>query len=193
MPQHLSLYELTLVRGTPMGDAGDKVSDDLCADMYHQADRVLTENGYIHYETSSYALEDKYVSQHNTAYWTRIPYIGIGPSAHSFDGTRRTWNHSDSALYESCVIRGDSPVESGEDLSGENCAHEILSLGFRHRGGIDLDELRRAGYTLDCGELLGTGMVSQVNNHLIPDANGMLFADSLALQAAELLAKVDGV
>ena len=193
MPQHVSLYELTLMKGTPMGDAGEKASHDLCADMYHQAHRILCENGYIHYETSSYALEEKYLAQHNSAYWTRIPYIGIGPSAHSFDGKRRTWNHSDSALYESSVIRGDSPVESGEDLTGENCAHEILSLGFRHRGGIDLYELERAGYKLDCSELLATGMVSMVNNRLIPDENGMLFADSLALHAAELLEKSGGV
>ncbi len=193
MPQHVSLYELTLMKGTPMGDAGEKASDDLCADMYHQADSMLTGNGYIHYETSSYALGEKFISRHNSAYWSRIPYIGIGPSAHSFDGKRRTWNHSDSGLYESCVIRGDSPVESGEDLTGENCAHEILSLGFRHRGGIDLDDLRKSGYDLDCTDLIATGMVSMTNNRLIPDAKGMLFADSLALQAAELLVKTDGV
>ncbi len=187
MPSHISLYELTLEKGTPMGDAGKKAPEKRCADMYYQAHELLTKNGYDHYEVSSYALGEKYISQHNSAYWKRIPYIGIGPSAHSFTGTKRTWNHSDSTRYESAVIRGESPVESGEDLTGENGAHELLALGFRHTGGVDLDQLGALGFTLDSEELLKTGMVTLHGNVLIPDERGMLFADSLALQAAQLL------
>jgi len=193
MPHHISLYELTLEKGTPMGEAGRKVSDKLCSDMYHQADRVLSENGYIHYEVSSYALEKKYIAQHNSAYWKRIPYMGIGPSAHSFTGTRRTWNTSNSVKYESAVIRGESPVESGEDLTGENGAHEILALGFRHTGGVSLADLRRTGYSLNPQELLKTGMVTIKQDSLVPSVRGMLFADSLALQASELLEELPGI
>jgi oxygen-independent coproporphyrinogen-3 oxidase len=193
MPQHISLYDLTLEKGTPMGDAGKKVSDELCADMYHQADRLLSENGYIHYEVSSYALEEKYISQHNSSYWKRIPYIGIGPSAHSFTGSARTWNFSDSRQYESAVIRGESPTESGEDLTAENHAHEVLALGFRHTGGVNLDELRGNGFSLNPEKLLSTGMVTRKGNLLIPDSVGMLFADSLALKAAELLEELPRV
>jgi oxygen-independent coproporphyrinogen-3 oxidase len=193
MPSHISLYELTLEKGTPMGEAGKKATEELCVDMYHQAHELLTGNGYRHYEVSSYALEDKFVSQHNSAYWNRIPYMGIGPSAHSFDGTRRTWNHGDAVRYETAVIRGESPEESGEDLTGENGAHEVLALGFRHSGGVDLDKLRELGFALDPEKILETGMVTRIGNRLIPDEKGMLFADSLALKAAELLEELDGV
>lgn len=193
MPQHISLYELTLEKGTPMGEAGVKASDELCADMYHQADRLLTENGYIHYEVSSYALGEKYISQHNSSYWKRIPYIGIGPSAHSFTGLERTWNYSDSRKYESAVIRGESPTESSENLTPENRVHEMLALGFRHIGGVNLDELRENGYSLNPEELLATGMITRKGNLLIPNSKGMLFADSLALQAAELLEELPRV
>lgn len=187
MPNHISLYELSLEKGTPMGEAGKKASDDACVDMYHQAHEFLTSSGYVHYEVSSYALSEKFISQHNSAYWRRIPYMGIGPSAHSFTGKRRLWNHSDSVKYESAVIRGESPVESGEDLTGENGAHELLALGFRHSGGVDLDQLKTFGFTLDPVAILDTGMVTREGNVLVPDAEGMLFADTLALKAAGLL------
>jgi len=192
MPEHLSLYELTLEKGTPMGDRGIKAPDSLCADMYHLAHDLLTENGYIHYEVSNYAREEKYVSRHNSAYWKRTPYIGIGPSAHSFDGHKRSWNHSDSVRYESAVVRGDSPEESSEDLTGENGAHELLALGFRHSGGVDLNSLEKLGFRLAAEELLDTGMVARKANILVPDHHGMLFADSLALKAAELLERLPG-
>ncbi len=192
MPQHISAYELTLEKGTPMGEAGLKASDSLCRDMYYQAHEMLTANGYEHYEVSSYALGEKYRSKHNLSYWKRIPYIGIGPSAHSFNGSRRTWNFSDSTRYESAVVRGESPTESGEDLTRLNQAHELLALGFRHTDGFNLEVLEKLGYSLDSTELLKTGMVTLENNRLIPDEGGMLFADTLALKASELLEEASG-
>jgi len=187
-PQHISAYDLTLEPGTPMGDRGEKASENFCTDMYHQTDEFLTANGYIHYEVSSYALEEKYRSVHNSSYWNRIPYIGIGPSAHSFTGTARSWNVNSISQYESALLRGELPVESSEELTDENAAHEILALGFRNTNGVDLDELAEFGFRLDPNELLQTGLISRTDNLLVPDAEGMLFADFLALKASELLA-----
>ncbi len=187
-PQHISAYDLTLEPGTPMGDRGEKASENICTDMYHQTDEYLTANGYIHYEVSSYALEEKYRSVHNSSYWNRTPYMGIGPSAHSFTGTSRSWNVSSISQYESALLRGELPVESSEELTHENAAHEILALGFRNTGGVDLDELERYGFKLDPTELLQTGLVSRTGNLLVPNAEGMLFADFLALKASEHLA-----
>ena len=186
-PQHVSAYDLTLEPGTPMGDMGEKASENICTDMYHQTDEFLTANGYIHYEVSSYALEEKYRSIHNSSYWNRTPYMGIGPSAHSFTGTSRSWNVSGISQYESALQKGELPVESSEELTDENAAHEILALGFRNTGGVDLDELERYGFKLDPAELLQTGLVLRTGNQLVPDAEGMLFADFLALKASELL------
>lgn len=192
-PQHISAYDLTLEPGTPMGDRGEKASEDQCTDMYYQIHEMLTANGYIHYEVSSYALEDKFRSLHNSSYWNRTPYIGIGPSAHSFTGTRRSWNVSGIPEYELALLRGELPEESSEDLSNENGAHEILSLGFRNTNGVNMKELEQFGFTLNPTDLLSTGFVEQKKHLLIPNAEGMLFADHLALKAVELLEEIDGV
>jgi oxygen-independent coproporphyrinogen-3 oxidase len=191
-PQHISVYDLTLETGTVMGDRGEKASENTCTDMYYQADDILAANGYIHYEVSSYALEDKYRSVHNSSYWSRTPYIGIGPAAHSFTGTVRSWNVSSIMQYESALLRGEFPVESSEELTDENAAHEILALGFRNKNGVNLDGLAELGFSLDPAELLQTGLVSKTDNLLVPGIKGMLFADFLALRASELLVRVPG-
>lgn len=193
LPQHISAYDLTLEPGTPMGDRGKKASENDCVDMYYQIHEMLTANGYIHYEVSSYALEDKYRSLHNCSYWNRTPYIGIGPSAHSFTGTDRSWNVSGIPEYESALMHGELPVEFTEELTGENAADEILTLGFRNTNGVDLGSLKKAGFDLNPDDLLSTGFVTRRGNLLIPDEKGMLFADLLALKAAELLERIPGV
>ena len=193
MPHHISTYDLTLEPGTPMGDRGEKASEDQCAEMYHQTHEMLTANGYVHYEVSSYALEDRYRSMHNSSYWDRTPYIGIGPSAHSFSGTRRSWNTSGIPEYESALLKGELPEESSEAVTEENAVNEILSLGFRNTNGVDLNELKKFGYKLDPTDLLGTGLIKQKGDFLLPDERGMLFADLLALKASELLEKTNGV
>ncbi|PIE63693.1 MAG: hypothetical protein CSA26_11705 [Desulfobacterales bacterium] len=192
LPEHISVYELTLEDGTPMGRVGLKAPESLCVEMYHLAHEFLTSAGYDHYEVSSYSLGEKYRSKHNLSYWNRTPYMGIGPSAHSFDGRKRFWNISDEIRYESSVIREMSAKESEEDLTPENHAHEILALGFRYSGGVSLDDLKQTGYTLNTHELNHEGMFTIKNNVLVPDHTGMLFADSIALRAAELLEPVQG-
>jgi len=190
MPRHISAYDLTLEPGTPLGKKGKKASESICAEMYYQTHDMLMQNGYTHYEVSSYALEDRYRARHNSSYWKRTPYIGIGPSAHSFTGSRRSWNFSDTQKYESAVVRGLLPEESGEDLTRENEAHEILALGFRNTDGVDMKELETHGYRFDPSSLLETGLISRKSHILIPSAEGMLFADTLALKAAELLENI---
>ena len=187
MPQHISAYELSLEAGTPIGDRGEKASEELCVDMYNQLHDMLTEKGYIHYEVSSYALEDKFRSLHNSSYWDRTPYIGIGPSAHSFSSNRRSWNLSSIPEYESAVLNGETPEEFSEELTGENGAHEVLALGFRNTNGVDLTLLEEFGFRLDPSDIISTGLVTRQGNLLIPDEKGMLFADHLALKAADLL------
>ncbi len=187
MPQHISAYELTLEAGTPMGDKGEKASEDQCVDMYNQLHDMLTEKGYIHYEVSSYALGDKYRSLHNSSYWNRTPYVGIGPSAHSFKNKKRSWNLSSIPEYESAVLNGVTPEESAEELTAENAAHEVLALGFRNVNGVDLSLIEEFGFQLDPSDIVSTGLVTRKGNLLIPDEKGMLFADHLALVAADLL------
>ncbi len=187
MPEHISAYDLTLEQGTPLGDKGEKASEKASTDMYHQLHEILSENGYIHYEVSSYALGENNRSIHNSSYWDGTPYLGIGPSAHSFTGSERSWNFADVKKYESVLNSGNSPMESREVLSKENTAHEILALGFRNINGVNLELLKCLGYKLDPSQLIATGLVTQREDLIIPSARGMLFADSLSLMAAELL------
>ena len=187
MPEHISAYDLTLEPGTPLGDKGKKASEQSSVEMYYQIHELLTANGYDHYEVSSYSLGNDRRSIHNSSYWNRTEYLGIGPSAHEFIGNTRSWNYKDIQPYEFSLQRGKLPVESSEQLTQENIAHEMLSLGFRNTNGIDLTKLKETGFILNPHDLLKTGLVEINGNVLFPNKEGMLYADSLALTAAQLL------
>ena len=187
MPEHISAYDLTLEPGTPLGDKGIKASEESSVEMYYQIHDLLTTNGYHHYEVSSYSLGKEKKSIHNSSYWNRTEYLGIGPSAHEFIGNTRSWNYRDVQPYESSLQKGKLPVESNEELTPENIAHEMLSLGFRNTNGIDLTKLKETGFILNPHDLLETGLVKMKGNVLSPNKEGMLYADSLALTAAQLL------
>ncbi len=189
-PQHISAYDLTLEPDTPMGDKGEKASESQCVDMYYQLDDMLKAEGYMHYEVSSYALSEEYRSLHNRSYWNRTPYLGIGPSAHSFTGTERSWNISDILKYESSILHGNSVTESCEILTEENMAFEMLALGFRNTDGVNLNTLKQLGFQLNPTDLIKSGLVFKKENILIPSTEAMLFADHLALTAADLLERV---
>ncbi len=191
MPEHISAYDLTLEPGTPLGDKGKKASEQSSVEMYHQIHELLTANGYDHYEVSSYSLGKEKKSLHNSSYWNRTEYLGIGPSAHEFIGNTRSWNYKDIQPYEFSLQRGKLPVESSEQLTPENIAHEMLSLGFRNTNGINLAKLKETGFILNPHDLLKTGLVEINGNVLFPNKEGMLYADSLALTAAQLLDRYD--
>ncbi len=94
----------------------------------------LTSNGFEHYEISNFAKDGKY-AQHNTNYWNGTHYLGIGPSAHSFNGTSRCWNKSNNALYIRNITNGISAAES-EMLSTEDRINEYIMTSLRTMWGI---------------------------------------------------------
>jgi oxygen-independent coproporphyrinogen-3 oxidase len=149
---------------------------------------ILEESGYIHYEISNFARGMDKASRHNQKYWDHTPYLGLGPSAHSFKDGRRWWNHESLHDYISNLEGSLLPAGSSEELTGEQLRLEALFLGLRTRKGIDLVEYhRRYGYDLmeEKGQVLKelsrTGLVEIECGFIRPTRAGMAIADSLAL------------
>ena len=192
-PEHLSCYQLTVEADTPLADLRRKreivlPDHDLQARYFFRTAEILEEAGYQHYEVSNFALGDRFHSRHNSKYWNHTPYLGLGPSAHSFDGRQRRWNHRSVAAYLKDLAAGKPPVADSEFLSDEQLRLEALFLGFRTRRGIHLEDFkRRYGQDLlaEKGEiirkLMEDSLVEIRDGFLMPTRAGMAVADSLAL------------
>ena len=140
-PQHLSLYGLTIEPQTPLGrwTARGEVTpmdEQLFAAEFLEAHAALTAHGYEHYEVSN-AAKPGHRARHNSAYWRRAPFIGLGPSAHSGFGKERRWNVRHWAAYEGLLQAGKSPAEGSELLSADSIGLEELYLGLRTHEGLD--------------------------------------------------------
>jgi oxygen-independent coproporphyrinogen-3 oxidase len=144
-PDHLSLYGLTvedhtpLARWTARGEVAP-VDEDRYAAEFLEADAILAGAGFEHYEVSNFARPGRR-ARHNSAYWRRAPFIGLGPSAHSGWGRNRRWNLRDWAAYERAMAAGVSPVAGAERLDETEVELEELYLGLRTREGVPARQL----------------------------------------------------
>jgi oxygen-independent coproporphyrinogen-3 oxidase len=192
-PEHVSAYQLTLVEGTEMhrlctGGGLRAPGEEELVRMYRLVRRVLTGAGYIHYEVSSYAAGLGEVSVHNEACWRGAPYLGLGPSAHSFDGRRRrSWNGADTAAWAEALLCGDAPPGGGELLSWRQRATEMAMLGLRTAAGVDLSEveestgMRPAPRSLrSLRDMESHGLLRLRGAAVSPTPRGMLMADGIA-------------
>jgi len=140
MPEHLSLYALTVEPHTALGKwtaRGEAIPapDDRAAQEFLLAHERLSGAGYEHYEVSNAARPGRR-ARHNAAYWRRAPFIGLGPSAHSGSGNRRAWNAREWEAYRRLMESGVSP-RSGEELLDERAVRlEELYLGLRTDSGV---------------------------------------------------------
>lgn len=169
-PEHFSLYPLTLEADTPLGQSVDRgevppPDPDAAADMYQCAERMLAEAGYEHYEISNWARPGR-ECQHNLTYWRNLPYIGLGPGAHSFVDGYRLANVADPLEYISRTKRGASPEEKREKIGPDLELSETVILGLRLCRGVDVDVLgKRFGldvaalYRSEIDETVGLGLV----------------------------------
>ena len=191
-PEHLSCYQLTLEEKTPLAKRCRRgefiLPDESCqADYFLRTAEILEERGYCHYEISNFARTGR-ESRHNRKYWNHVPYLGLGPAAHSFSGRERRWNRSSVDAYIGDLKSGREPIESREILSDEQLRMEALFLGFRTRRGICLEAFKiRYGRDLLADKrdmierLSGEGLVEIRDGFLRPTRAGMAVADSLAL------------
>ena len=178
--QHLSVYGLTIEPHTPLGRwsaRGEVVeaTEDTFADEFLAAHETYSAAGFEHYEVSNYALPG-HRSAHNSAYWRRVPYLGIGPSAHSFDGLHRRANEREYESWRAKCATGADPLATVEFLSDLNRAAEDVYLGLRTDGGLEVT----AAEALVATPWVRSGWARVAGNRLVLSAEGWLRLDSMA-------------
>ncbi len=146
-PHHISLYELTMEDGTPferlhLSGSLRMPDEETIVRMYLEGARLLRENGYIHYEISSFAI-DGYQCRHNTRYWLSEDYVGLGVGAHSWlKERRRRWqNTEDLDEYMEALATGRLPVTMKRELSRTETLTERLLMGMRLTEGMDMGKI----------------------------------------------------
>jgi len=192
-PEHLSCYQLTLGTKTPLGiryQAGEFLvpGEELQFEFFIKTSEFLEDAGYLHYEVSNFSRGTKYASRHNQKYWDHSPYLGLGPSAHSFQLNRRWWNHRSLDQYLAAIDAENLPVEETEILTMEQLRLESLYLGLRTKKGVSLYDFKnRYQYDLFAekkemiDKLREEGLISIQDGRLSPTQTGLAVADSLAL------------
>jgi oxygen-independent coproporphyrinogen-3 oxidase len=192
-PEHLSCYELTVEPDTPLGrrfhaGAFSLPSEELQREFFMRTSEFLEDAGYLQYEVSNFSRDLSLASRHNQKYWDHSPYLGLGPGAHSFLGSRRWWNHRSLDRYVTALREGHAPVAGEEGLSEDQLGLEALCLGLRTKKGVDLEGFaRRHGRDLlaEKGEairqLRERGLVRIEEGRLRPTRAGLAVADQLAL------------
>lgn len=143
---HISSYALTVEPKTALKkliQTGkiDEPRDEVAQEHFQILVDKLSENGFIHYELSNFGKEN-YFSKNNSAYWLGKKYIGIGPSAHSFNGTSRSWNVSNNSLYLKALAENKLPSET-EILSKNDRYNEYIMTGLRTIWGISLERIEK--------------------------------------------------
>ena len=186
-PEHISCYQFTIEDQTPFGKLRDQglitpLEEEEERGFFVLTSAYLEEKGYRHYEISSYARGREHTCRHNVKYWRHAPYLGLGPSAHSYLEGRRWWNQRSVAGYCRAVNRGKAPVAGHETLTEEQRYLESLLLGLRTVDGIDLRNLRHRSQTQKLLEdLEASGLVRLDEGRAMPTREGLLVADGLPL------------
>lgn len=187
---HISAYSLTVEPRTALASAIKRgkqtpVNDEQSAEQFLQLIDKLGEGGYEHYEISNFSKPGKY-AVHNTNYWRGIPYLGIGPSAHGFDGQTRYLNIANNASYLSDLREGRLP-ETIEELDLYDQFNEYIMTSLRTMWGTSLDKIEKT-----YGKIFLTDTLKSIkpfqerkwliheNDHLKLSLDGKLFADHIA-------------
>lgn len=186
---HLSAYLLSYEPGTCLYArlmAGKVVETDeeMAEAMYSLVDSRLTSAGYIHYEISNYAFPGR-ESRHNSAYWNGTPYLGLGPSAHSFDGDTRRYNPADVKTYIESLQAGYTCCEVDEETI-ENKFNDYLITRLRTSAGLSLTDLshRPYGYLADrllepVRRLQSAGLLEVDGDRITIPKSGWLASDAI--------------
>lgn len=201
-PQHLSCYMLSFEPGTPMhkdlkNSVFNPLPDQLVCELFEITQSVLNANEYVQYEISNFAHEvidesgiksaQSNISRHNSKYWDFSPYIGLGPSAHSFIEPQRFWNYSNVKTYIQKLSMGRLPRAGKESLSRAQLMIEAVYLGLRQAKGIDVDAFdKKFGVNFEkihaetIADLEKKGLMESSKNHFALTPRGMLYLDSIA-------------
>jgi oxygen-independent coproporphyrinogen-3 oxidase len=143
---HISSYALTVEPKTALHSFIQKgiipsPDDEVAQEHFQILVDKLSENGFIHYELSNFGKEN-YLSKNNSSYWLGKKYIGIGPSAHSYDGKNRGWNVSNNSLYIKSIQENKLPIEI-ETLTKTDRYNEYIMTGLRTIWGVSLERIEQ--------------------------------------------------
>ncbi|WP_320051541.1 radical SAM family heme chaperone HemW [uncultured Acetobacteroides sp.] len=176
--QHISSYHLSIEPKTVFGNQMRRglfhpIDDEASERLYRHLEDKLTRGGFEHYEVSNFAKPGFY-SKHNTSYWTYAKYIGIGPSAHSFDGASRQWNVANNKKYLNALAKN-LPYWEREQMTTAEQYNELILTSLRTAWGISKKKLERrfgerlTGYFYKaiepytkCGKLIDDGDVVRI-------------------------------
>jgi oxygen-independent coproporphyrinogen-3 oxidase len=187
---HISSYALTVEPKTALQkfikEGTIPQPDDAVAhEQFLMLVDTLETNGFVHYELSNFGKE-QYFSRNNSAYWLGKKYLGIGPSAHSYDGISRSWNVSNNALYLKDLEENHLPKEV-ETLTETDRYNEYIMTGLRTIWGVSLDRIekefgpKKLDYLLqNAKRYLDDGKLIRENNVLRTTKKGKFFCDGIA-------------
>lgn len=161
---HISSYALTVEPKTALENFIKKgiianVNDDSAQEQFHILIDKLEANGFVHYELSNFG-KPNFFSKNNSAYWQGKPYLGIGPSAHSFNGNQRGWNIRNNSKYINSITQNIVPIET-ETLSVTDKYNEYVMTGLRTIWGVSIEKV-----TLEFGETFKNYLLSQAQKHI---------------------------
>jgi len=188
---HLSCYCLTVEEGTALGTfvrRGQQppMDEDRAARQFEMLMESVAAKGYDHYEISNFAKPGRY-ARHNTNYWRSESYLGVGPSAHSFDGVSRQWNVANNAQYINQLSEGKVPFER-EVLTPVQCYNEYVMTSLRTMWGTDLEKIRALDETFvkhfqtEAQSFLEMGVLEQDGQTFRLSRAGKLLADRVAME-----------
>ncbi len=188
---HLSCYALTVEPKTPLDKMirqhhSEDIDPDKQSAQFLLLMQWLEEAGYEHYEISNFA-KPGWRSRHNSSYWQGKKYLGIGPSAHSFDGGTRQWNISNNTIYIDSIQKGIIPAEK-ETLTPVQQWNEYIMTSLRTMEGTDVGRIVKNSGVLQeailrkAAKFIQTGLMNFTDNHLVLTREGKLLADGIAAE-----------
>jgi oxygen-independent coproporphyrinogen-3 oxidase len=188
-PEHISAYQMSIEPGSILYDLAGKGNysrpeEETCAEEYEILQNIMQEKGYTQYEVSNFARPG-FESQHNSSYWNFIPYIGLGPSAHSYKRTcsisERRWNLPSLSKYCSYYLhkhKGSEKISSGEILTAHDEENEKFMLGLRQIKGLPISEIK--GYPAEeIEEEKRSGNLIEQNGYLKIPSEKMFISDNI--------------
>ncbi len=185
---HLSAYHLTIEPKTVFAYYRKKgmikeMPEEESLRQFETLMEFAGQAGYEHYEISNFAKSEFY-SRHNLGYWTQKPYLGFGPSAHSFNGIKRRWNVANNALYVQAIEKGIPDYYSWEEIDTSKAYNEYVLTSLRTIWGIDLDYLEKwfgadllKLCLLEADKFMKSGKLILVDRKLCLSNKGKLIAD----------------
>ena len=187
---HISSYALTVEPNTALKKFIDKglikpVDDEVAQAHFEILVETMANAGFENYEFSNFG-KPGYFSRNNTAYWTGKSYLGIGPSAHSFDGNRRSWNINNNTLYIRRIEKSELPIER-ETLSVTDKYNEYVMTGLRTVWGVSLEKIKSdfgpkyADYLLQQADKhMEEHLLFQDNDRIVVTRKGKFLSDGIA-------------